>query len=292
MKRIAFAVVLLSLVATLVPLVGERQTRAASVLAGRVHRTYQPTKGKLFILVIGSDARQGNPDRSRADAIHIMGLNTKTMRGGILNFPRDSWVNIPGYGYGKMNEALYDGGPQLLARTLEGITGIRLDLWVMTGFEGFQRIIGQIRGVPLRITRDIYDPTGSGANLEAGDDHLSSRESLAYVRTRHSFARGDIDRTTNQGRFILALLRKLRGQVDRNPAALLTWIATGRRHTRLNIGPEETFRLGILATQVKPGRVGNVTVPVTIGSVGSASVVFISPAARAIYARFNRTARL
>ena len=109
----------------------------------------------LFVLVIGNDARAGNPDRSRADAIHIVGLDTKTLRGGILNFPRDTWVSIPGHGSGKINEALYDGGPQLLARTLENLTGIRIDLWVMTGFEGFKPvmtsfILGIIGGVKSR----------------------------------------------------------------------------------------------------------------------------------------------
>lgn len=292
-RRAALAVALLTAVSTLVPLIGDgRSSAAAPVIGGRVHRAYNPSKGKLFVLVIGNDAREGNPDRSRADAIHIVGIDTDSMRAGILNFPRDSWVSIPGHGSGRLNEALYDGGPQLLARTLEDITGIRLDLWVMTGFEGFEGIVRGINGVPFHITRDIYDPTGSGADLEAGQDYLDARQSLAYVRTRHSFPRGDIDRTTNQAHFMIALLRKLRAQVERDPAALLDWIALVRRHTRLNVSPKEMFHLGVLATQVKPKHVGSVTVPVSIGSVGSASVVFITPSAGSIYARFNRTARL
>lgn len=292
-RRAALAGLALALLCVIVPAVGRQEDVVASrVFAGRVHRFYHPTKGKLFVLVIGNDAREGNPDRSRADAIHIVGLNTKTMRGGILNFPRDSWVSIPGHGTGKINEALYDGGPRLLARTLENLTGLRLDYWVMTGFEGFRGIVRGVRGVKLHIRRNIYDPTGSGANLEAGEEHLGAREALAYVRTRKAFPRGDIDRTTNQARFLLAMLRRLRGDVHKSPASLLRWLSIGRRYTRLNISPEETFRLGVLATQVRPARVRSVTVPVTVGSVGSASVVFISPSARSIYARFRRQGRL
>lgn len=292
-RRSASLVVALATVCLLVPIVGEApRSTAAGIVAGRVHASYQPTRGKIFVLVIGNDARQGNPDASRADAIHIIGFNVKTMRGGILNFPRDSWVSIPGQGTGKINEALFDGGPALLARTLENLTGVRLDLWVMTGFQGFQGIVRGVHGVNLRIYRDIYDPGGSGARLRAGRQRLTSRQALAYVRTRHVFPRGDIDRTTNQARFLLGMLKKLRGQTTTNPSSLLRWLAIARRHTRLDIPPEEFFRLGVLATQVKPKRIGNVTVPVTVGTVGSASVVFISPAARQIYSRFRRTARL
>jgi polyisoprenyl-teichoic acid--peptidoglycan teichoic acid transferase len=292
-KRAGFCVALLSAVSILVPVLGhDSQGIAAGVVGGRVHRSFQPEDGKLFILVIGNDARHGNPDAARADAIHIVGVDTRTMRGGILNFPRDSWVAIPGHGSGKINEALFDGGPKLLARTLEAITGIRIDYWVMTGFEGFQGIIRQIHGVRLAIRRDIFDHGGSGAHLSKGMHLLGGRSALAYVRTRHSFPRGDIDRTTNQARFLIAMLRELRRDMQGSPATVLRWIAIARRHTRLDISPDTSFRLGVLATQMSTRRVGNVTVPVSVGSVGSASVVFISPGARPLYARFRRTASL
>lgn len=274
------------------PLMGSRLPGEAAAVGGRVHEQFQPKRSKLFILVIGNDARAGNPDRSRADAIHIVGINTKTMRGGILNFPRDSYVDIPGSGAGRINEALYRGGPGLLARTLEEITGIRLDYWIMTGFEGFRNIIESVGRVKITLGRDIYDPTGSGASLEAGLRYLNEGQSLAYVRTRHSFPAGDIDRTHNQGRFLLLLLDKLQNQTNNDPASLLDWVGSTRKHTRLDIPPDELFELGVLATQVKKGRIGNVTIPVSIGSVGAASVVFISPAAGSIYSRFRRKGSL
>jgi len=256
-----------------------------------VHEKFVPTKGKLFVLVIGNDARSGNPDRSRADAIHIVGLDTKTLRGGILNFPRDTWVSIPGHGSGKINEALYDGGPDLLAQTLENLTGIHIDLWVMTGFEGFKGIIRGVGNVKLRLGRDIFDP-GSGARLRAGKNSLNPGQALAFVRSRKALPHGDIDRSTNQGRFLLVLLRELRDDVRRNPSRLLRWISVGRRHTRLQVTPEELFELAVLASQVRSSRMGTRTVPVNIGSVGSASVVFLSSGARSIFARFRTTARL
>jgi LCP family protein required for cell wall assembly len=279
------------LVATLVPLLGSGSPAAAPIAFGRVHAEYQPNKGKIFVLVIGSDARHGNPNL-RADAIHIAGINTNTMRGGILNFPRDSYVNIPGHGSSKINEALYLGGPQLLARTLEAETGIRIDYWALVGFEGFEDLVRAVGPIRMRLSRPIYDPGGSGARLRAGKHKLRSWQALAYVRTRKAFAGGDFTRTTNQARFLLAMLRKLRDDVDRNPAALLRWMAATRRYARLNLSGQELYRLGVLASQVSAKRVRSVTVPGSTGSVGAASVVFIGAGADSIYARFRRNASL
>lgn len=292
-KRTALIVSFLVAVCAIVPMIGgPAPTQAAAPTMGRVHKTFQPNKGKIFVLVIGNDARYGNPDRSLADAIHIIGVNTKTMKGGILNFPRDSWVNIPRYGSAKINEALFIGGPELLARTLENLTGIRIDYWVMTGFQGFQSIIRDIRGVRLNVPVAHNDTGASGSVLRAGTQNLKGYQALAYARARKSFSGGDIARTTHQGDILKALVRKLHTESKADPSTLLRWIGTTRRHARFDVGANEMFRLGILATQVKAKDVGNVTIPVSLGFVGAASVVFIRPGAAGIYERFRKTASL
>jgi LCP family protein required for cell wall assembly len=290
-KRSILLLLLISVVVGLVPAWGE-QGSASKVLFGRAHGDYQPRRGKLFVLVIGNDARSGNPDRSRADAIHIVGVNTRTMKAGILNFPRDSWVNIPGSGSGRINEALYRGGPQLLVRTIESITHIKIDYWIMTGFQGFRGLIEDIGRVRMFIPQDVYDPTGSGARLNRGAQDLGPINMLAYVRTRHSFATGDFARSKHQADALIAMLRKLQGEVAHTPGTLLRWIGAVRNRTRLNVGPADLFSLGVLATQMPVKRVGNVTVPGSVGFAGAASVVFLSPSAGKIYARFRRQASL
>jgi LCP family protein required for cell wall assembly len=290
-RAVALGLLLASLIGTLT-FVGPTQGIGAPLLFGRMHRTFQPNKGKIFILVIGNDARAGNPNAARADAIHIVGVNTKTMKAGILNFPRDSWVHIPGRGTTKMNEALQVGGPETLGRTLESLTGIHIDYWVMTGFEGFMGIIDGIGGIKVHLSQNINDPTGSGAHLKAGTQVLGPKSSLAYLRTRHSFGSGDLARTTNHGGYLIQMLRKLRKQVKTNPAALLNWISLTKRFTRFDLSGQELFRLGVLASQINPRDVENVTVPARTGSAGAASVVFISSSARSIYRRFRRHASL
>lgn len=290
-RRAVVLLLLVGAVCALVPL-GSSPVASSPLLVGRVHARYQPTDGKVFVAVIGSDAREGNPDNVNADAIHIAGINTKTMKGGILNFPRDSYVTIPGYGSGRINEALHAGGPELVAETLESVTGIRIDYWVIVGFEDFRNIVSSLGGVEMNIPQDVYDPVGSGANLKAGLQHLQAEEALSYVRTRKPFPNGDIDRTTHQGDFLVALLRKLRRQVEYSPTSLFRWTATARRYARFDISASEMFRLGVLASQVEPEDVGNVTVPVSYGMVGAASVVFISPEAKEIYERFAKDGSL
>lgn len=291
-RRAAALLAVIATALTLVPLGAPQISAAKGMQVGRVHAGYQPQDGKIFVLLIGSDARYGNTDVNNADAIHIVGINTKTMKGGILNFPRDSWVSIPGYRMGRMNEALLTGGPELLAKTVEGVTGITLDYWVMTGFQGFLGLVEDIGGVKMDVPISMYDPGGSGARIDAGHQWLGPHASLAFVRTRKIFTGGDVVRTHNQGRYLLAMLGKLRTQVAGSPAALIEWTSSVRRWTRLNVSPEEMFRLGILATQVKPKDVGNVTVPVRLGMAGAASVVFISPSASSLYARFRSSASL
>lgn len=290
-KRALLLLALVAVVSATVPFASS-PVASSPLLVGRVHARYQPTDGKVFVAVIGSDARTGNPDNVNADAIHIAGINTKTMKGGILNFPRDSYVSIPGYGSGRINEALHAGGPELVAQTLESVTGIRIDYWVIVGFEDFRNIIDALGGVKMTITQDVYDPGGSGANLKAGTQNLGAEEALSYVRTRKAFPNGDIDRTTHQGDFLLAMLRKLRRQVEFSPTSLFRWTATARRYARFDLSASEMFRLGVLASQVDPADVGNVTVPVSYGFVGPASVVFISPEAKEIYDRFKETGAL
>ncbi len=291
MKKAAVLLALVVAVCAALPLLSA-PVSSSPILVGRVHARYQPTDGTIYVAVIGSDARTGNPDNVNADALHIAGINTKTMKGGILNFPRDSWVTIPGYGSGRINEALHAGGPELVAQTLESITGIEIDYWVLVGFEDFVNIVDTLGGVKMTIPTDVYDPIGSGAKIPAGTQNLGAEEALSYVRTRKAFPNGDIDRTTHQADFLLAMLRKLHRQVEYSPTSLFRWTAAARRFARFDLSAAEMFRLGVLASQVDPADVGNVTVPVSYGSVGAASVVFISPEAADIYKEFRETGAL
>lgn len=290
----AWLCALVTVVASAWFVLGGAGSQASKPLIGRVHESFQPLDdGKLFVLVIGSDARTGNPLTGvRSDAIHLVGINTETMRGGILNFPRDSYVPVPGHGTNRINTALFYGGPQLLAHTVEQLTGVHIDYWVLTAFHGFQELIRELGGIDYKVPMQLSDRGGSGAQLPAGRQHLAGWEVLQFARDRHDFPGGDVARTTNQARILMALLEKLRSQVAGNPASLLRWMTAVQGNTARSPSLGELFRLGVLATQASPKKMRIVTVPVRAGTAGAASVVFIDPSAQSIYARFRKRGSL
>jgi LCP family protein required for cell wall assembly len=177
-------------------------------------------------LIVGSDSRQGlDEDRRRELGTgQAAGRRADTMmllhipRGGgkpvLVSLPRDSYVPIPGHGRNKINAAYAFGGPQLLARTVEGVTGIRLDRYMEVGFDGFASVVDAVGGVQICPDRAMRDPM-AGLNVKAGCQEADSKKALAYVRARHS-GRGDLDRVERQQEFLGSLIDKAT-----SPAVLL-----------------------------------------------------------------------
>ena len=237
----------------------------------------------LFILALGSDARPGQAIAGeRADSIHIISVNLKTKRGAILGFPRDSWVPIPGHGTSKINNAMVYGGPDLMVRTIESLTGIRIDFWLLTSFRGLTRMVGGVGGITVNIPYAMHD-SYSGANFSAGRHRLNGRQALALSRNRHDTPRGDFSRSENQGLLIKSALGELRKDFKKKPAGLFTWIASLWRNVKTDLPFTTLIALALTATHVSPANVRNVVVPGTSGTAGGASVVFISSSASSIY---------
>ena len=237
----------------------------------------------LFILVLGSDARPGEPIlRERSDSIHIIGVNRQRTKATILGFPRDSWVHIPGHGTTKINAAMQFGGPDLMVRTIESLTGVHIDFWMLTSFDGIQRMVEGIKGLTVDVPYAMHDRY-SHANFSAGRHHLKGWQVLAFARNRHDTPNGDFSRSYNQGILFLSALAQLRARFRADPAALFTWMASAWRNMHTDLSPSTLIDLAISATQVPQGNVRNLVVPATTGTVGSASVVFISGRASSLY---------
>jgi LCP family protein required for cell wall assembly len=245
-------------------------------------------KRPMFILAIGSDARRGETvARLRADSIHILGINLRQRRASILGFPRDSYVPIPGHGTSKINDAMSLGGPQLLVRAVEQLTGIRMDFWLLTSFRGLEQMVNSVGGITVRVPYPMHD-SFSGANFRAGRQKLDGGEALAFSRNRYDTPDGDFSRSKNQGLLMVSALAELRKDFDSNPAVLFRWIGALWRGVQSDLSVKTLFDLAITATQVNPARVKNVVVPGSSGSAGGASVVFISGSARSIYNDMRR----
>ena len=254
---------------------------------GKAHADYTPVldgSKPIFILALGSDSRPGTPiARGLSDSIHIIAINLKKDRVTVLGFPRDSWVNIPGYGTDKINSAMPRGGPQLTISTMEALTGITFDYYVLTSFEGVQTTVDDVGGLTLDVPFPMHD-SYSRVDLDPGRQHLNGHDVLAFSRDRHSLTTGDFGRSENQGRVLIAALAQLRKEYAKDPGRLLAYIGAGMRNVETSMSFDEVIDLAFTAIAVNPQQVVNLVVPGTTGAVGTKSVVLIGAAADAIYA--------
>jgi polyisoprenyl-teichoic acid--peptidoglycan teichoic acid transferase len=243
---------------------------------------------RLFILAIGSDAR---PDEAvagtRADSLHIIGIDARRGLASVLGIPRDAYVPIPGVGSQKINASLFLGGPELTVRTVEQLTGIRLDGYVLAGFKDFRRMVTLIGGVRVRVPYPMNDPF-SGARFRPGPTRMDGPEALAFARDRHDVPGGDFGRSLNQGRLIVAALRELREDAARDPVTLFRWLAAAGRHLRTDLSIDRMLDLLLASMSIEPGRVRNRVVSGGGGFVGSQSVVRLGSSAQGMFSDLRR----
>jgi LCP family protein required for cell wall assembly len=169
-------------------------------------------------LIAGSDGRDGLTDQE-IRALHVgfdfgtdnsdslMLLHIGTGRPVLISIPRDSYVPIPGFGDYKINAALGFGGPSLLIKTVENVTGLRINHYVGIGFLGLVNVVNGVGGVNICLPTALHD-VASGANFKAGCQTMDGAQALAFVRDRHSFADEDLQRMQDQRAFLKALLDK------------------------------------------------------------------------------------
>ncbi|SHF28430.1 LCP family protein [Streptoalloteichus hindustanus] len=179
----------------------------------------RPAKGAgTNWLLVGSDSREGlsEEDREalstggaagqRTDTIMLVHLPDGSGPATLVSLPRDSYVPIQGNGRNKLNAAFAWGGPQLLVRTVEEATGLRMDHYAEIGFGGFRDVVDAVGGVEMCLKEPMKDPL-AGIDLPAGCQELDGAQALGYVRTRAS-ARADLDRVQRQREFLSALVAK------------------------------------------------------------------------------------
>jgi polyisoprenyl-teichoic acid--peptidoglycan teichoic acid transferase len=288
---IALATVALVRAALTHPTPGTRSFPTGSpspLVVGRAHRAtfapYPDASGPMFILVLGSDARPGEAvDRSRSDAIHIVGIDFERHRASVIDIPRDSWVPIPGHGSAKINAAMPLGGVPLTIRTVEALTGVRFDYYAVTSFSGLESMVDDIGGLRIRVPYDIHDPTDGGQSIAHGLRTLSGPEALAYSRARHFVPGGDFGRTENQGAMLIAALRQFQVETDRAPGAMLGWLGTFMRNVQTDLSLEEMTSLAYAAARIPSAHVDNVPLEGSTGYEGTQSVVHLSERSTAVF---------
>jgi LCP family protein required for cell wall assembly len=173
----------------------------------RLEATRYPNQ-PIFAVVIGNDYRPG-VDGKRADGLHVLGFNPQQKAGSIINFPRDTKANIPGHGVNKINAANAYGGSALTASTLSQVMEMQLNITLETDFAGFINSINALGGINLNIDKPMQDKA-SGSNFSPGDVFLHGDAALAFSRDRKSFFNGDLSRSYNQAKVLVAIAENVK----------------------------------------------------------------------------------
>jgi polyisoprenyl-teichoic acid--peptidoglycan teichoic acid transferase len=235
----------------------------------------------IFILMLGGDLRNGNDSHTRTDSIHIVAIDPTTLHASILGIPRDSFVNIPGHGNDKINDANEFGGPPLAIATVEALTGCKFAYYTLTSFRGFVSVVNQFGGIDFTVTEHTKPDHYSHYNFSPGPYHFNGTQALAFARDRHTRPAGDFDRSLAQGKLIVAALAQQRKNSAKDPGTILRALGAMYRNLKLNIPITEALKLGIVALKINPRNVTNAVMKGGFGTgPGGSSIVTVTPASR------------
>lgn len=167
------------------------------------------TQKRFTVLLIGVDQRPGEKSYSNTDTLLVASINTENGKVNLLSIPRDTQVNIPGYGKEKINAAARLGkGLKTTQSLIEQLIGQPIDGYVLTNFDGFKTIIDTLGGITLTVEKDMYYVTGDTRdgiiNLKKGTQRLNGTQALQYARFRQD-ALADISRTSRQQAVLKAM---------------------------------------------------------------------------------------
>mgnify|MGYP000969614246 CR=1 FL=1 len=219
---------------------------------------------RINILFIGLDYRDylANDGPPRTDTMILFTVDPQSKTAGMLSIPRDLWVNIPGFGYSRINTAypsgegaqLPGGGPGLAMKTVEQVIGVPVQYYGSIDFHAFEEAIDAMGGLYICIPEKIrIDPIGDKRPevLKPGCQTLWGYQILAYARNRYT-ANGDVDRAGRQQQVIFALYNQIF-----NPSNFSTMLskapkiyAEASAGLRTNLTFDDLMRLGVLMSQI------------------------------------------
>jgi LCP family protein required for cell wall assembly len=220
---------------------------------------------RVTVLVMGLDyndwrAGEGPP---RTDTMILLTLDPISKTAGMLSIPRDLWVSIPGFDYGKINTAyqlgeaykLPGGGPGLAMDTVERLIGVPIQHYAQIDFSVFVNFIEEIHGikidVPNEIYVDIYDDDKGMKRIKPGVQVFPGEYALAYARARNTEG-ADFDRAQRQQQVIMAVRDRLL-----EPGVITDLISKAPELYRefssginTNLGLDQVVQLAWLAQQI------------------------------------------
>lgn len=250
--------------------------------------------GRINVLLLGSDTDEKftNPDGTHtylAQSDIVVTIDPATKSVGMLSIPRDFWINVPGYGMHKLDEAYALGGVALSRLTIEQDFGIPINYYAWVGLDGFVKVIDTAGGVDVDVIHPITDDnypddvgnkTGDIYALERlylppGPQHLDGPTALEYVRSRHADLVGDFGRSARQQQVLDQLKIKLNNPDIIGKLPELAQDLNGFVKTDMQLS--DVFKLMYFARGLDSNKINRVILDPpysNIGNVGTESVVF------------------
>jgi LCP family protein required for cell wall assembly len=206
-------------VAVVVPLTMDRGSSSGTV-APADQPSGQTAAPAQNVLLIGLD------EGTNTDSVVLARLGPDGSASA-ASLPRDSWVDIPGVGKGRLNSAYarahataqvegrdgHAAGAEALVQTVETLTGAQIDHYASVDMASFGALADAVGGVEVCLKTAARDQH-SGIDLPAGRHSLDGAQSLAFLRQRYGLPYGDLDRITRQQAFLRSLAAKVVGAGD------------------------------------------------------------------------------
>ncbi|MGN1419641.1 MAG: LCP family protein [Acutalibacteraceae bacterium] len=161
----------------------------------------------INILLMGIDYGSKTFPYGRSDSMIVLSINKTLKKINLISFSRAAYVSIPGYKNTRLNHAHGYGGPALAIKTIEKNYKIRIDNYVSTTFDSFEKIVDAVGGVKITLTQDEARVMSSSiGSTAAGTYNLNGKQALIYARLREIDT--DRDRTGRQRKVLLAIAEK------------------------------------------------------------------------------------
>jgi len=237
------------------------------------------TKERINILLIGIRGTGQNKDQGGgvylADTIIVLSIKPQTKEVAMLSIPRDLWVNLENDGNAKINAAYayglrddkIEGGARLLTSTVEKVTGLPLDYYVVIDFAGFEKAIDIIGGVDVNVDQAFTDYFYPAWNYEyqtvsfsAGQQHMNGDRALKFVRSRHggNGEGSDFARARRQQKVLVAAKDKIFSlSTILNPIKITGLVDSIGDHMLTNLELSEARELIQITREVNPNQIVN-----------------------------------
>lgn len=231
-------------------------------------------RGHVNILLAGNSVDDpGHGGAELTDSIMLISINTTNKTATVLSIPRDLYVNIPDYGYAKINAAYVygqnkkfkedgypEGGMGLLQKTVSQKFGIPIDYYALVNYSAFRDAVNAVGGIEVTIAssdpRGLYDPYAN-LKLPNGTVKLDGQTALNLSRARgdgpgsYGFPRSDFDRTQNQRMMLLALRTKAQSAgVLSNPIKIGNLFDAGGNNVKTDLSLGNMRRLARITNDI------------------------------------------